>query len=85
MNCRPPAWSANNMPHRWKRRCGRRALSGQQLAIIMASRQVSDDAAFAILKGASQNSNRKLRDLAEDLVRETADVGDGAGGGIGTR
>ena len=58
---------------------------GSAIAIIMASRQVSDDAAFAILKGASQNSNRKLRDLAEDLVRETADVGDGAGGGIGTR
>jgi hypothetical protein len=58
---------------------------GSAIGIIMASRQVSDDAAFAILKGASQNSNRKLRDLAEDLVRETADVGDGDGGGLGTR
>jgi hypothetical protein len=47
---------------------------GAAIGMIMASRQVGDDEAFAILKGASQNSNRKLRDIAEDLVRGNADV-----------
>ena len=56
---------------------------GAAIGMIMASRQVSDDDAFAILKGAT---NRKLRDLAEDLVRRgAAGVSDAAGGGIGTR
>ena len=41
---------------------------GAAIGLIMASRQVGEDEAFTILKRASQDSNRKLRDLAADLV-----------------
>ena len=41
---------------------------GAAIGLIMATRQVREEEAFQILKTASQNSNRKLRDLAEELV-----------------
>jgi hypothetical protein len=41
---------------------------GAAIGLIMATRHVSDTDAFEILKVASQNSNRKLRDLAAELV-----------------
>jgi tetrahydromethanopterin S-methyltransferase subunit F len=41
---------------------------GAAIGMIMASRNVGEDEAFAILKRASQNSNRKLRELAHELV-----------------
>ena len=45
---------------------------GAALGIIMESRQVSEDEAFAILRQASNEHNRKLRELAEDLVNSHA-------------
>jgi len=49
---------------------------GAAIGMIMASRMVTEDEAFAILKQASQKSNRKLRELAADLVdsRRLSDV-----------
>ncbi len=41
---------------------------GAALGMIMASRNVCEDEAFTILRTASQNYNRKLRDLAHELV-----------------
>ena len=41
---------------------------GAAIGVIMASRAVSQDEAFAILKHASSSSNRKLRDLAAEIV-----------------
>ena len=41
---------------------------GAALGMIMASRHVCEDEAFTILTTASQNYNRKLRDLAHELV-----------------
>lgn len=41
---------------------------GAAIGLIMGSRQVSDTEAFDVLKLASQNSNRKLRELAAELV-----------------
>ena len=41
---------------------------GAAIGMIMASRNVCEDEAFTILRTASQNSNRKLRDLAAELV-----------------
>jgi hypothetical protein len=41
----------------------------------MASRQVGHDQAVTILKEASQNSNRKIRDLAGEIV-DGADRGE---------
>lgn len=35
----------------------------------MGSRNIDQDKAFAVLKQASQDSNRKLRELAAELVQ----------------
>jgi chromosome segregation ATPase len=43
---------------------------GAAIGMIVASRQVSPDEAFEILKQASQHSNRKLRDIAAELVEQ---------------
>ena len=41
---------------------------GMAIGILMATRRVSQDDAFALLRTASQLSNRKLRELADDVV-----------------
>jgi len=45
---------------------------GASIGILMESRHLSEDEAFATLSQTSQNSNRKLRDIAELIVRGTA-------------
>ncbi|MFF5173582.1 GAF and ANTAR domain-containing protein [Micromonospora sp. NPDC000089] len=47
-----------------------RAVIEQAKGIIMGQRRCGPDAAFAILAKVSQNSNRKVRDVAESLVRQ---------------
>lgn len=42
---------------------------GAAIGILMATRQLSDDDAFAELSRASQRQNRKLRLVAEDVLR----------------
>ena len=44
---------------------------GAAIGILMASRSLNEDQAFAVLAKASQDSNRKLRDIAQLLVRGT--------------
>ena len=46
---------------------------GTAVGIVMATYKVSDEAAFDLLVVASQNSHRKLRDIAQDVV-ETGDL-----------
>jgi hypothetical protein len=46
---------------------------GAAVGIVMANRKVTEAAGFLILKKASQNSNRKLRVVADEVV-ETGDV-----------
>jgi hypothetical protein len=41
---------------------------GAAIGMLMASRNVREDEAFDILRAASANSNRKLRDIAQELV-----------------
>jgi AmiR/NasT family two-component response regulator len=41
---------------------------GAAIGLIMASRHVTEVEAFEVLRTASRNSNRKLRDLAAELV-----------------
>jgi GAF domain-containing protein len=48
-----------------------RDLIGQAKGILMAREQCDANAAFDILRRASQRTNRKLRDLAADLVAST--------------
>lgn len=45
-----------------------RALIGQAQGVLMAQRKITPDAAFALLRGASQRRNVKLRDLAQEVV-----------------
>jgi GAF domain-containing protein len=48
---------------------GSRDLIGQAKGILMLARGISADDAFTLLRAASQHSNRKLRDIADDVVR----------------
>lgn len=48
---------------------------GAAIGIIMASRNVTEEAAFELLRSASQQANRKVRILADEVVR-TGDVSD---------
>lgn len=41
---------------------------GAAIGLIMGSRDMTEEQAFAVLRSASQNSNRKLRELAAELV-----------------
>jgi len=41
---------------------------GAAMGIIMAHRHVTSDQAFALLRETSQHVNRKLRDVAEDVI-----------------
>lgn len=45
-----------------------RAVIDQAMGIVMATRHCSADDAFVFLRRTSQNANRKLRDVATDLV-----------------
>lgn len=47
-----------------------RTVIDQAMGIVMAQELCSADEAFAVLRLRSQNSQRKLRDLAGDLVKE---------------
>ena len=46
---------------------------GAAIGIIMANRGIDELGAFNVLSNASQNTNRKLRDVADELLR-TGDV-----------
>jgi GAF domain-containing protein len=48
---------------------------GAAVGMLMASHNVSADEAFALLSQASQRLNRKLRDLAADMVRRDRSQG----------
>ena len=43
---------------------------GMAMGIVMNQRQVDDEDAFDVLRRISQNTNRKLREVAEDVIRD---------------
>jgi hypothetical protein len=47
---------------------------GTAIGILMALRHLTDEQAFDVLRTESQNSQRKLREVAEDVIR-TGEVG----------
>jgi hypothetical protein len=47
-----------------------RKVIGQAIGLIMAKYDTTEDAAFAFLRRASSHANTKLRDIAEDMVRQ---------------
>jgi GAF domain-containing protein len=50
---------------------------GQAKGILMERESCSAEAAFDILRRASQRTNRKLREVAEDLIRSVSERGTG--------
>ena len=64
--------SATRMAQQMKDAMASRAVIEQAKGIIMASRHCTPDEAFAILRTTSQNTNSKLRQLAEALVSDVA-------------
>lgn len=45
---------------------------GAAIGLLMGSRNLDEDQAFAVLKQVSQASNRKLRELAAELVQNAS-------------
>jgi curved DNA-binding protein CbpA len=43
---------------------------GMAMGIVMGQRHVDEEDAFDVLRRTSQNTNRKLRDIAEDVIRD---------------
>lgn len=41
---------------------------GQAIGILMCRRVITENAAFVLLREASQNTHRKLRDIADDVL-----------------
>ena len=40
------------------------------MGIVMNQRHIDEGHAFDVLRRISQNTNRKLRDIAEDVIRD---------------
>jgi GAF domain-containing protein len=59
-----------------------RTIIDQAIGILMAQRRCTADQAFAVLRAHSQNSNRKLRAVAIDLITETSGEPPGPGHGF---
>jgi AmiR/NasT family two-component response regulator len=64
-------WTAHQEAANLSRAMEHRAVIEQAKGIIMASQHCGPDEAFDLLRRASQRENRKLRDLAVDLVERT--------------
>ncbi len=49
-----------------------RTVIDQAIGILMAEQRCTPDEAFALLRAHSQNTNRKIRDLAGDIIRRVS-------------
>jgi len=58
---------------------GSRTVIDQALGILMAQQRCTADDAFALLRAHSQNNNRKLRDVAADLITQISGQPPGSG------
>lgn len=63
------AYAGAQKQHQLTRAVTTRQLIGQAQGILMERYQIGDDQAFSVLVRVSQHSNRKLRDVADELVR----------------
>lgn len=69
-------WEAHDLSENLTEAMRSRAVIEQAKGIIMATSGVDADAAFQVLRQASQRTNRKLRDLAADIVRRAGEARD---------
>jgi GAF domain-containing protein len=61
-------WSTYNITQQLEEALLSRDVIGQAKGVLMAQRRISADAAFDLLRQASQRRNIKLRDVAEDVA-----------------
>jgi GAF domain-containing protein len=77
-------WEARHLSERLRIAAKSRPTIEQAKGILIAAQRCGPDQAFEILVGASQRENRKLRDIAQRIVRSTiagSAAPSGAGGG----
>ena len=73
-------WDARTLNEHLAEAMRSRATIEQAKGILMAQSNVGPDAAFELLRSASQRENRKLRDIAQELVdRHSGTTSPGAG------
>jgi GAF domain-containing protein len=65
-------WAAFDQSNNLARAMERRATIEQAKGVMMSTHRVGPDEAFELLRTRSQAENRKLRDIADDVVREAA-------------
>jgi GAF domain-containing protein len=61
-------WDARSLSERLTEAMHSRAAIEQAKGILIAQSRISPDAAFELLRAASQRENRKLREIAQELV-----------------
>jgi GAF domain-containing protein len=66
-------WDARHLSERLGMAMESRATIEQAKGILMAAQHCGPDPAFAIMVRASQRENRKLRDIANQIVRSATD------------
>jgi GAF domain-containing protein len=72
-------WAAHHLSSQLETALSSRAAIEQAKGILMATRGVDPDTAFELLRTESNTTNRKLRDVAADLIRGIKPAGpDGA-------
>jgi AmiR/NasT family two-component response regulator len=64
--------AAQRLAQNLERAIDSRAVIEQAKGIIMSTRRCSPDAAFQLLRTQSQYENRKLRDVAQEVVQAAA-------------
>jgi hypothetical protein len=65
-------WDARELNENLQQAMQSRAMIDQAVGILMASGRHGPDEAFQVLVRASQRENRKLRDIAEEIVGRVA-------------
>jgi GAF domain-containing protein len=70
-------WDARQLGENLTQAIDSREAIGRAVGILMAVGGRSPDAAFQILANASQRENRKVRDIAAEIVERTVERGNG--------
>ena len=65
-------WASRALASQLEEALASRAVIEQAKGILMATQRCGPDAAFALLRSESQNTNRKVRDVAADYVRRVS-------------
>lgn len=72
-------WAAHHLSTQMEAALTSRAAIEQAKGILMATRRCSPEEAFELLRTESNNTNRKLREVAADIIRSIRPIGSGLG------